>query len=80
MYTIVFVDFFFSDVNYCSMKNECKKCNVVHNDLARNCLSCGAILKTLNVERAIWGAPALIVTTFLSVSAVFLSFNPLLGG
>ena len=62
------------------MKNECKKCNVVHNDLAENCLSCGASLKTLNVQRAIWGRPALIFTTFLSASAVFLGFNPLLGG
>ena len=62
------------------MKNECKKCNVVHSDLARNCLNCGANLKTLNVQRTIWGGPALIVTTFVSAGAVFLSFNPLLGG
>ena len=62
------------------MKNECKKCNVVHNDLAKNCLQCGANLKGINVQGAIWSGPALIVTTFLSVSAVFLSFNPMLGG
>lgn len=62
------------------MKNECKKCNVVHNGLVRNCLNCGANLKTLHVQRATWGGPALIVTTFLSASVVFLGFNPLLGG
>jgi len=62
------------------MSNECKKCNVVHSSLAERCFSCGASLKRLKVSRGNLGLPALVATTFLSLSVVVLNFNFVFGG
>ena len=62
------------------MANECKKCNVVHNSLAKHCFSCGASLKNLKVSRAVFGLPTLLATTFLSLSVVILNVNSVFGG
>ncbi len=62
------------------MANECKKCNVVYSSLAEHCVSCGASLKSPKVQRANLGVPALVATTFLSLSVVILNFNFVFGG
>ena len=62
------------------MSNECKKCNVVHSSLAEHCFSCGASLKSVKISRASLGLPALVATTFLSLSVVILNFDFVFGG
>ena len=62
------------------MANECKKCNVVHNSLADKCFSCGTTLKRFNVPTLRLGFPTLLVTTFLSLSVVFVNVNLVFGG
>ena len=62
------------------MANECKKCNVVHNSLADKCFSCGTALKRFNVPTLSFGFPTLLVTTFLSLSVVFVNVNSVFGG
>ena len=62
------------------MANECKKCNVVHNSLADKCFSCGTTLKRFNVPTLSFGLPALVATTFLSLSVVFMNVNLVFGG
>ena len=80
MYTIVFVDFSHDELMYYRMKNECKKCKVVHNSLADRCFSCGGSLKSLKTQSLVFGIPALLTTTFLSLSVVVLNVNTLFGG
>ena len=80
MYTIVFVDFLSDVLTYKNMKNECKKCKVVHNSLAEKCFSCGGSLKSSKTQSLVFGIPALIATTFLSLSVVVLNLNTLIGG
>ena len=62
------------------MENECKKCNVVHNSLADKCFSCGTTLKRFNAPTLSFGFPTLLVTTFLSLSVVFVNVNLVFGG
>ena len=62
------------------MSNECKKCNIVHNSLAERCFSCGETLKSLKVSRAVVGVPALVATTFVSLSVVILNASLVFGG
>jgi len=62
------------------MKNECKKCNVVHSSLADRCFSCGESLKRLKISRGRFGLPTLLATTFLSLSVVILNVNVVFGG
>ena len=62
------------------MANECKKCNVVHSSLAERCFSCGETLKSLKVSRAVVGVPALVATTFVSLSVVILNASLVFGG
>ena len=80
MYTIVFVDFLKDVLTYYFMKNECNKCKVVHNSLAERCFSCGGSLKSSKTQSFVFGIPALIATTFLSLSVVVLNLNTLIGG
>ena len=65
---------------YVVMKNECKKCKVVHNSLAERCFSCGGNLKGFKAQNLIFGLPTLVATTFLSLSVVALNINTLFGG
>ena len=67
-------------LRYKSMKNECKKCKVVHNSLAKQCFSCGGILKGAKHQSFVFGLPALVATTFLSLSVVVLNINTVVGG
>ena len=62
------------------MKNECKKCNVVHSSLADRCFSCGESLKRLKISRGSFGLPTLLATTFLSLSVVIINVNVVFGG
>ena len=62
------------------MSNECKKCNVVHSSLAERCFSCGETLKSLKVSRAVVGVPALVATTFVSLSVVIINASLVFGG
>lgn len=62
------------------MANECKKCNVVHSSLAERCFSCGETLKSLKVSRAVVGVPAIVATTFVSLSVVIINANLVFGG
>ena len=62
------------------MKNECKKCKVVHNSLAERCFNCGGSLNSSKGQSLILGLPTLVATTFLSISVVVLNINTLLGG
>jgi len=80
MYTIVFVDFLSDILIVKSMKNECKKCEVVHNSLAQKCFNCGGSLNNSKTQSLIFGLPALVATTFLSLSVVVLNINTLFGG
>ena len=80
MYTIVFVDFLIDVLTYLNMKNECKRCKVVHNSLAERCFSCGVSLKSSKTKSLVFGIPALLATTFLSLSVVVLNINTLIGG
>ncbi len=80
MYTIVFVDFLIDVLKSLNMKNECKKCKVVHNSLAERCFSCGVSLKSSKTKSLVFGIPALLATTFLSLSVVVLNINSLVGG
>ena len=80
MYTIVFVDFLSDVLTYKNMKNECKKCKVVHNSLAEKCFSCGGSLKGAKPQSLVFGLPGLVATTFLSLSVVALNMNTFIGG
>ena len=80
MYTIVFVDFLLFYIIFFYMKNECKKCKVVHNSLAERCFSCGVSLKSSKTQSLVLGIPTLVATTFLSLSVVVLNINTLIGG
>ena len=80
MYTIVFVDFLQDVPTFTRMKNECKKCKVVHNSLAERCFSCGVSLKSSKTQSLVFGIPTLVATTFLSLSVVVLNINTLIGG
>ncbi len=62
------------------MSNECKKCNVVHSSLAERCFNCGETLKSLKVSRAVVGVPALVATTFVSLSVVIINASLVFGG
>ena len=62
------------------MKNECQKCKVVHNSLAERCFSCGGRLNSSKTKSLVFGLPALVATTFLSLSVVVLNLNALIGG
>ena len=62
------------------MKNECKKCKVVHNSLAERCFSCGGSLKGAKPQILVFGLPALVATTFLSLSVVVLNIDTMIGG
>ena len=61
------------------MKNECKKCNVVHSSLADKCFSCGSSFKRLNVSLSGYGVPTLVATTFVSLSVVIMNVNLIFG-
>ena len=80
MYTIVFVDFLIDVLKCLNMKNECKRCKVVHNYLAERCFSCGVSLKSSKTKSLVFGIPALLATTFLSLSVLVLNVNTLIGG
>ena len=67
-------------LTYKRMKNECKKCKVVHNSLAERCFSCGVSLKSSKTQSLVFGIPTLVATTFLSLSVVVLNINTLIGG
>ena len=67
-------------LTYQCMKNECRKCKVVHNSLAERCFSCGGSLKNSKTKSLVFGIPALVATTFLSLSVVVLNLNALVGG
>ncbi len=62
------------------MSNECKKCNVVHSSLAERCFNCGETLKSLRVSRAVVRVPALVATTFVSLTVVIINASLVFGG
>ena len=57
------------------MKNECQKCNVVHNSLAKSCFSCGDTLDKYKTKSVVVALPTLLATTALSLTAAVSDFN-----
>ena len=57
------------------MKNECQKCNVVHNFLVKRCFNCGDNLDNYETKSFVRGLPTLLTTTGLSLTVVVSNLN-----
>ncbi|MDA7592125.1 hypothetical protein N8714_00480 [Rhodobacteraceae bacterium] len=57
------------------MKNECHKCKVVHNSLAKSCFNCGDTLDKYKTKSFVVALPTLLATTALSLTAAVSDFN-----